>query len=82
MCHSTSAPNHFDRLSLSSRERVIQAELQPTTGRYKVRVRGDTYFFENTEFRDDITEEQYRAANKSAKRRTKKCGKDEKGAKT
>ena len=60
---------------------MIQTELQPTSGRYKVRVRDDTYFEENTEFRDDITEEQYRAANKSAKRRTKKCGEDEKGAK-
>merc|ERR1712117_397666 len=64
------------------RERVIQAELQPETGRYKVNVRDDTYFFENTEFRDDITEEQYRAANRTAKRRTKKCGEDDKGAKS
>ena len=61
---------------------MIQAELQPTSGRYKVRVRDETYFFDNTEFREDITEEQYRAANKSAKRRTKKCGDDEKGATT
>ena len=61
---------------------MIQTELQPTSGRYKVRVRDDTYFEENTEFRDDITEVQYRAANKTAKRMTKKCGEDEKGAKS
>ena len=65
-----------------SRERVIQAELQPETGRYKVNVRDDTYFFENTEFRDDITEEQYRAANRTAKRRTKKCEEDDKDTKS
>ena len=61
---------------------MIQAELQPETGRYKVNVRDDTYFFENTEFRDDITEEQYRAANRTAKRRTKKWGEDKKRLKT
>ena len=43
-----------------ARERVVQTELQPETGRYKVRVREETHFAENTEFRDDITEEQYR----------------------
>ena len=50
---------------------VVQLE-QVKDEKYKLNVREETYKFENNPFRDDITDEQYRGANRKA-RKMKTC---------
>jgi len=50
---------------------VVQLE-QVKEEKYKLNVREETYKFENNPFRDDITDEQYRGANRKS-RKMKTC---------
>ena len=50
---------------------VVQLE-QVKEEKYKLNVREETHKFENNPFRDDITDEQYRGANRKS-RKMKTC---------
>ena len=50
------------------REHVVQGELNELSGNYKMKIREETYRFENHIFKADIKDEQYRKS-----RRAKKC---------
>ena len=49
-------------------ELVVQIE-KVDQDKYQMNIRDETHKFENNPFRDDISETEYRAANKRAKRR-------------
>ena len=55
---------------------VVQIE-QVNEDKYQMNIRDETFKFENNPFRDDITDEQYRGANRKS-RKMKTC--DEKSS--
>ena len=50
------------------REHVVQAKLNEESGNYKVKIREETYKFDNSVFRADVSPDQYKK-----QRRKKKC---------
>eukprot|EP00088_Acartia_fossae_P032585 TRINITY_DN33344_c0_g1_i1.p1 TRINITY_DN33344_c0_g1~~TRINITY_DN33344_c0_g1_i1.p1 ORF type:complete len:139 (-),score=28.11 TRINITY_DN33344_c0_g1_i1:173-556(-) len=61
-------------------ETVVQVE-KVEQNRYQMKIREETHMFENNPFREDVTEEEYRAANKSARRRGGSCDEAKKDSK-
>ena len=56
------------------REHVVQAELNPDTGNYRLNIREETRKYDNSIFRTDISTEEYKKANRKAR---KKCSDNE-----
>ena len=50
-------------------KKVLQLQQMDKKGRYKANIRPDMEFGINTPYRDDITEEQYKEANRGAKQK-------------
>ena len=50
-------------------QKVLQLQQMDDKGRYKANIRPDMEFGIDTPYRDDITEEQYREANRGAKQK-------------
>ena len=50
-------------------KKVLQLQQMDETGRYKANIRPDMEFGVDTPYRDDITEEQYKEANRGAKQK-------------
>ena len=50
-------------------KKVLQLQQMDEKGRYKANIRPDMEFGINTPYRDDITEEQYKEANRGAKQK-------------
>ncbi|XP_023323575.1 complex III assembly factor LYRM7 [Eurytemora carolleeae] len=61
--------NHGREVNQILRETVIQIK-KVDTERYQMKIREETHMFENNPFREDITEEEYKNAN----RRKRKSG--------
>ncbi len=53
------------------REHVIQAELAPKSGNFRLNITEETYKFENDPFMQNVTDEMYKESMK--KKRRKKC---------
>jgi len=53
-------------------ETVVQVQ-KVEEDRYALRIREETHMFENNPFREDVTEEEYRAANRASRRRGGGC---------
>lgn len=51
---------------------VVQIE-RKTEDNYQMNIRDDTYMFENNPFRDDVTPEEYKMANKRSRKRGGTC---------
>ncbi len=49
------------------------------SGNYRAKVRPETFMFTNTEFREDVSEEEYRKANRMARKKKKEKEKKESG---
>jgi len=53
-------------------ETVVQVQ-KVEDDRYHLRIREETHMFENNPFREDVTEDEYRAANRASRRRGGNC---------
>jgi len=51
---------------------VVQIE-RKTEDNFQMNIRDDTYMFENNPFRDDVTPEEYKMANKRSRKRGGTC---------
>eukprot|EP00088_Acartia_fossae_P044625 TRINITY_DN4748_c0_g1_i4.p1 TRINITY_DN4748_c0_g1~~TRINITY_DN4748_c0_g1_i4.p1 ORF type:complete len:136 (-),score=38.75 TRINITY_DN4748_c0_g1_i4:203-610(-) len=62
-------------------EQVVQLK-KVSQDKYHMKIRDETHMFENNPFREDVTDEEYRAANRSSRRRGGSCDEAKKDSDT
>jgi len=62
--------NHGQEVNRILAETVVQVA-RVEEDKYELRIRQETHMFDNNPFRDDVTEEEYKAANRKARMRGK-----------